>query len=164
MGAYMSKGLHDISQVNHEKYMDIAINEAVLAAQRGDMPITAVLVHKNVVIGKASNSRNTRKSKIHHAENWLCLEHAQYLMEYGPECILYTTLEPCIMCLSTLIMADVRNFVIGYPDRFMETKKYADLMPWLRDRIFNYIVGIRHDECKDLIIQYGDEKSKQIVL
>jgi len=160
----MSKGLRDIQNIDHEKYMQIAIDEAIIAGQRGDMPIGSVLIHQDKIIGKSSNNRFTRKSKVHHAENWLCLEHAQYLMEFGTECIIYTTLEPCIMCLSTIIMADIRNIIVGYPDKYMDTKKYADLIPWLRKRIYNYIVGIKIDECKNLLETYGDERTKEILL
>ena len=144
--------------------MDIAIEEAVIAAERGDKPIAAVLTHQGRIIGKASNTRITRKSKVHHAENWLMLEHAAYLMEHGPECILYTTLEPCIMCIGTIAMADVRNVVVGFPDKYMATTSFIETVPWLKNRMFNYILGVRKQECRSLIETYGDERDKEILL
>jgi len=160
----MRIGLRDISNYDHERYMETAIEEAKIAGQRGDKPIGAVLVHNHKIIGKMSNTWNTRNSKVHHAENYLVLENAQYLRKYGPECIVYTTLEPCIMCISTIAMADIRNIVIGFEDRYMQTRDFISSHPWLRDRIFNYLVGVKEQDCRDLILLYGDERDKSILL
>lgn len=111
-----------------------------------------------------ANARNTRNSKVHHAENCLCLEYANYLRNYGKNCIIYTTLEPCIMCLATIVMADIRNIVIGYEDRYMNTKQFIAQSEWLKKRVFNYLIGIKREECKELIVKYGDEKDKKILL
>ena len=88
-GKTMIRGIRDISGYDHEKYMQVAIEEAKIAGERGDKPIGAVLVHDHKIIGKMSNTWNTRMSKVHHAENNLIMEHAQYLREYGPECLIY---------------------------------------------------------------------------
>lgn len=160
----MRIGLRDISDYDHEKYMQVAIEEAIIAGERGDKAIGAVLVHDHRIIGKMSNTRNTRNSKVHHAENHLVLENAQYLRKYGPECIVYTTLEPCLMCIGTIIMADIRNIVIGFEDKYMQTREFIRSHSWLQDRVFNYLVGIKGGECKDLIIRYGDERDKTILL
>ena len=160
----MRVGLRDISRYDHEKYMQAAIEEAIAAGDRGDKAIGVVLVHDHRIIGKMSNTWNTRNSKVHHAENILILENAQYLRKYGPECIVYTTLEPCLMCIGTIVMADIRNIVIGYEDKYMQTRELVASHAWLRDRIFNYVVGIKEEDCKDLIIRYGDERDKSILL
>jgi tRNA(adenine34) deaminase len=160
----MQDGLRDISTFDHERFMSAAIEEACIAGERGDKPIAAVLVHNNKIIGKASNTWVMRNSKVYHAENYLVLEHAQYLREHGKECIVYTTLEPCLMCVSTIVMADIRNIVIGLEDKYMQTRAFIDGHSWLKDRIFNYIIGVKREECKDLILRYGDEKDKLILL
>ena len=157
----MPAGKRDISDHNHEYYMSLAISEAIVAGKRGDKPIAAILVHDNIVIGKMTNTWNTRNSKVHHAENWLCMENANYLKKFGKECIIYTTLEPCIMCVSTIVMADIRNIVIGMKDKYMKTNKMIKVMPWINDRIFNYVTGILHEQCLKLIMEYGDEKDKE---
>ncbi|NMB38931.1 MAG: nucleoside deaminase [Firmicutes bacterium] len=160
----MSSGLKDISNYDHEKYMQVAIEEAKIAGGRGDKPIAAVLVHNHKIIGKMSNTWNTRNSKVHHAENYLILENAQYLRKHGKECIIYTTLEPCLMCIGTIVMADIRNVVVGLEDKYMQTKKFIDSHNWLKDRIFNFLVGIKENECKELINRYGSERDKSILL
>jgi tRNA(adenine34) deaminase len=163
-GENMLSGIRDISSYDHEKYMQAAIEEAKIAGERGDKPIGAVLVHNHKIIGKMSNTWNTRMSKVHHAENNLIMEYAQYLREYGPECIIYTTLEPCLMCIGTIVMADIRNVVIGFEDKHMQTRKFIDGHSWLKDRVFNYIIGIKEEECKNLFRKYGDEWDKRVLL
>ncbi len=72
------------------------------------------------------------------------MENANYLRKHGPECIIYTTLEPCVMCLGgTIVMADIRNIVFGFEDKYMMTKNFIDSNAWLRDRVFNYLGGVK---------------------
>ena len=160
----MSSGLRDISNYNHDYFMQCAIEEAKIAGERGDKPIAAILAHNHKIIGKMSNTWNTRNSKVHHAENYLILENAQFLRRYATDCIVYTTLEPCLMCIGTIIMADIRNIVIGLEDKYMQTKKFIDSHNWLKNRVFNYILGIKRNECKHLIEKYCDERDKKILL
>lgn len=160
----MRIGLRDISNFDHEKFMQVAIDEAIIAGERGDKPIGAVLVHNNKIIGKMANSWNTRNSKVHHAENHLVMEHANYLRKHGPECIVYTTLEPCVMCIGTIVMAAIRNVVIGFEDKYMNTQNFINSNAWLKDRIFKYLMGVKREECRDLFVRYGDEKDKRILL
>ena len=68
------------------------------------------------------------------------------------------------MCISTIAMADIRNIVIGFEDRYMQTRDFISSHPWLRDRIFNYLVGVKEQDCRDLILRYGDERDKSILL
>lgn len=88
--------LQNLEDVDHDYYMSIALNEAIIAGERGDKAIGAVLVHNDKVIDKSSNKWYTMNSRVHHAENTLVLNNAQYLTQYGAECILYTTAEPCL--------------------------------------------------------------------
>lgn len=160
----MRIGLRDISQYDHEKFMQVAIEEAIMAGERGDRAIGAVLVHNHKIISKMANTRKTRNSKVHHAENHLVMENANYLQKYGPECIIYTTLEPCVMCVGTIVMADIRNIVIGFEDKYMMTMNFIDSNAWLKDRIFNYVMGVKREECRELIVRYADERDKELLL
>lgn len=160
----MADGLRDISKMNHDHFMSIAIKEAIKAGDRGDKAIGAVLVHDGKVIGTASNRWNTLKSKVHHAENCLVMGHAQYLRKYGKECVIYTTAEPCLMCIGTIVMADIRNIVIGTEDPHMHTRDFIESHEWLRDNVFNYIIGVKEDECRQLILDYCDERTIERLL
>lgn len=160
----MIDGIRDINNLDHNYFMSIAINEAIQAGERGDKAIGAVLVHKGKIIDTASNKWKTRNSKVHHAENCLVMDNAQYLRMYGKECIIYTTAEPCLMCIGTIVMADIRNIVIGTQDPHMHTKEFIESHEWLRERIFNYILGVKEDECRKLIFDYCDANTIQRLL
>ncbi len=160
----MLDDIKDINEYDHDFYMSIAIEEAILAGERGDKAIGAVLVHGDKIIGKSSNTWNTRNSKVHHAENWLVIENAQYLKKYGNECIIYTTAEPCLMCIGTIVMGDIKNIVIGTEDPHMHTREFIQSHEWLRNKISNYIIGVKKNECIELIKKYCDKKTQKRLL
>ncbi len=103
----MSEGLRDISNMNHEYFMRIAIEEAKEAGKRGDRPIGAVIVNDGKIIAKSSSRYVTRHSDVDHAENTAVLSCAPYLRKQGRSCVIYTTVEPCIMCMSTIVLANI---------------------------------------------------------
>jgi tRNA(adenine34) deaminase len=97
-----------------ELYMQEAIREAERAAENGEVPIGAVIVCEGEIIGRGSNSKNSGKSALKHAEI-IAIEDAS--SEIGDwrldECSLYVTLEPCLMCAGAIIHARVRNVIFG---------------------------------------------------
>ncbi len=106
---------------NHEKYMQIALFQAKEALDQGEFPVGAVFVHKDKVIasGSREHSREQKESvnEIDHAEiialrNFLALETGIPLNEL----LVYSTMEPCLMCYSTMILNGIRNIVYAYED------------------------------------------------
>jgi len=95
-------------------FMEEAIKEAQKAADRGEVPIGAVVVCDDRIIGRGSNSKNRGKSALNHAEI-IAIEDAS--SEIGDwrldECSLYVTLEPCLMCAGAIIHARVRNVIFA---------------------------------------------------
>jgi len=160
----MKDGIRDISNLDHDYFMSIAIEEAISAGNRGDKAIGAVLVHNGKIVDKSSNQWKTMNSKVHHAENCLVMNNAQFLRNHGNNCILYTTAEPCLMCIGTIIMADIRNIVIGTRDPHMHTEDFIESHEWLKNNIFNYIVGVKEEECTNLILKYCDDNTKERLL
>ena len=79
----MKDGLRDISDIDHEFFMSIAIKEAETAGKRGDRPIGAVIVHNNTIIAKGTSRWKTGTSDVHHAENTAVLSCAPYLFKHG---------------------------------------------------------------------------------
>ena len=106
---------------NHEKYMQIALFQAKEALDQGEFPVGAVFVHEDKIIasGSREHSREQKESvnEIDHAEilalrNFLALETDIPLNEL----IVYSTMEPCLMCYSTMILNGIRNIVYAYED------------------------------------------------
>ena len=98
-------------------YMQLALEEARLAAREGEIPVGAVLVKDGVIIAKAHNRREADHDPTAHAE-MLCLrEAARVLGDWRMRgCTLYVTLEPCPMCAGAIINARIPRVVYGAAD------------------------------------------------
>ena len=81
-----------------EFYMAVALEEARLAAQEGEVPVGAVVVYKDAIIAKGHNHREAKKDISSHAEIEALMRAAQHLGSWSLQgCTLYVTLEPCLM-------------------------------------------------------------------
>jgi tRNA(adenine34) deaminase len=100
-----------------EQYMRLAIEQAHLAAQSGEVPVGAVLVRDGEVISKAFNKPIANHDPSAHAEMLALREAALAEQNYRiPGSTLYVTLEPCAMCSGAMLHARVGRVVYGAPD------------------------------------------------
>ena len=103
--------------VNDADYMDIALEEARLAAGAGEVPIGAVLVHDGRIIARGGNRTIRDCDPTAHAEIVVLREAARVLGNYRlTGTTLYVTLEPCAMCAGAMILARVARLVYGADD------------------------------------------------
>ena len=100
------------------EYMKMAIEEAKLAANEGEVPVGAVLVFDGKVVGVGRNRRESRKNALCHAEieaiNQACQNLSGWRLHKGE---LFVTLEPCPMCAGAALSARVKRIVYGAPDK-----------------------------------------------
>lgn len=98
-------------------FMDIAIEEARLAAARGDVPVGAVAVHNGEIVARAGNRIVATHDPTGHAEILALRAAAQALRsERLADCDLYVTLEPCAMCAGAISLARIRRLYYGAAD------------------------------------------------
>lgn len=98
-------------------FMEHALEEAKLAAQRGEVPVGAVLVHKGDIIARNGNRTLELKDPTAHAEVLVIREAAAKMdNERLYECDLYVTLEPCPMCAGATSFARIRRLYYGASD------------------------------------------------
>ncbi len=95
-------------------FMDKAIEQALLAKSKGDVPIGAVVVFENKVIGAAGNETVQSNDPTAHAEMLVLRQAAQRLGSARLiDCDLYVTLEPCPMCAQAICFARIRRLYYG---------------------------------------------------
>ena len=100
-----------------ESYMRQAIELAERAAEHGDVPIGAVVVRGDEVIGAAGNERELRGDPTAHAELLALREAAERLGGWRIEdASIYVTLEPCSMCAGAIVLARIARVVYGARD------------------------------------------------
>ncbi len=97
-----------------EHFMKEAIKEAIKALDADEVPVGAVIVHKNRVIARAYNQNNLLKDPTAHAEILAITQAAEYFKhERLLDTELYVTIEPCAMCLGAMIHARVSKLFFG---------------------------------------------------
>nr|WP_239520151.1 nucleoside deaminase [Methanococcus maripaludis] len=99
--------------------MDEAIKEANLGLKEGGIPIGAVLVYKNKIIGRGHNRRVQNNSAILHAEMDALESAGRLTSDVYKNCELYTTLSPCIMCSGAVLLYKIKKVVIGENKTFL---------------------------------------------
>lgn len=138
----------------HQKYMRVAIKEARQAQLLGEVPIGAVVVHDDQIIGRGHNMREKFQDVTYHAEMLAIMEACTTLGSWRLEdCDLYVTLEPCIMCSGTIVNARIKNVYYGAQDP--KAGAVDSLYHLLNDQRLNHQVhvesGILGAECGQML-------------
>ncbi len=94
------------------KYIKLAYKEALKAYQKNEVPVGCVVVRDGVILSRAHNLRETKKSAISHAEveaiNKACKKTKEKFLDGAT---IYITLEPCLMCMGAIIQARIKRIV-----------------------------------------------------
>jgi tRNA(adenine34) deaminase len=102
---------------NDLDYLRAAIAEAQAAEANGEVPVGAVVVHENKIIGRGQNRVLRDSDPTAHAEIVALREAGRALANYRLEdCTLYATLEPCAMCAGAILHARIARLVYAAPD------------------------------------------------
>lgn len=151
-----------------EQYMQKAIDQARIAAENGDVPIGAVIVYKNQIIGKAYNQREQLNDPTAHAEIIALTQAASFIGSWRLHgCTIYVTLEPCPMCAGALVLARMDRLVYGCDDP--KTGACKSLYNIVRDERLNHRLevtgGVLAADCsmllKDFFQHRRFEKSEE---
>ena len=135
-----------------EYFMDIALSLAEEAADDGEIPVGAVVVSRNRIIGKGRNQTEQLGDVTAHAEILALTAAAQYLGgKYLTDCTLYVTLEPCVMCAGALYWAQLGRLVVGAPD---PKRGHSRISPPLLHPKTRIETGILADESQALLTKF----------
>ena len=102
---------------NHEKWMKIALNEAIKAYDSNEVPIGSIIVLNNEIIGKGYNQCETLKDPTAHAEIISITAACSTLNDWRlNDSVIYVTKEPCAMCAGAIINSRIKQVVFGCYD------------------------------------------------
>lgn len=100
-----------------EYFMKLALQEAEKAAQAGEVPVGAVIASGERLLARCHNSTEMLHDVTAHAEILAITAASQFLgSKYLPDCTLYVTLEPCVMCAGALRWAQIGRIVYATSD------------------------------------------------
>ena len=100
-----------------EKWMKIAISEANIAKNKGEIPVGAVIIQNDKLLAKAHNKPILNHDPTAHAEVEVLRKAGKKLKNYRlSKSTLYVTLEPCAMCLGAIMHARIERIVFGASD------------------------------------------------
>lgn len=137
-------------------YMRQALNEAVKAFEKGEIPIGAVVVCQNRIIARAHNLTEALNDVTAHAEMQAITAAANTLGgKYLNECTLYVTVEPCPMCAGALGWAQLKRLVYGAND---EKRGYHVYAPNVLHPKTEVVKGVLADEAAELMRSFFKSK------
>lgn len=146
-----------VDNLVHERWMKEAIAQARLAEEIGEVPIGAVVVRGDEIIGRGYNLRETSQDATAHAEIVAIREASQAIGAWRLlDCRLYVTLEPCPMCAGAIVQSRVPQVIYGTRDP--KAGCAGTLMNLLQEPRFNHrteiVEGILQEECASLLTQF----------
>ncbi|HTO49737.1 MAG TPA: tRNA adenosine(34) deaminase TadA [Burkholderiales bacterium] len=138
-------------------FMRIALATAAEAAERGEVPVGAVVVADGAIVGRGFNAPISKHDPSAHAEIAALRDAAAKLGNYRlPACDLYVTLEPCVMCAGAIMQARIRRLVFGAADpKTGACGGVVDLFAELRLNHHTTVTGgVLAEECGALLKQF----------
>ena len=145
-----------IEPFNDEYFMKRAFAEAVVAYEKDEIPVGAVVVSKGKIIARAHNLTETLNDVTAHAEMQAITAAANLLGgKYLNDCVLYVTLEPCVMCAGALAWSQIGKIVYGASD---EKRGYKKLAPGAVHPKTEIVGGVLETECRELIQDFFKTK------
>ena len=144
-----------------EKWMQIAIQEAVKAEEMGEIPVGAILIKDGFLIAKAHNQPISKNDPTAHAEIQLLRTAGNTLKNYRlTGTSLYVTLEPCAMCLGAIMHARIDRLIFGAYDP--KTGVCGSSENFMEASCFNHKIdlasGVLENESKQLLKNFFNSR------
>lgn len=135
-----------------EYFMEMALILAEEAADSGEIPVGAIVVCRNRIIAKARNQTEQLTDVTAHAELMAITSATQYLgSKYLPDCTMYVTLEPCVMCAGALFWSQIGRLVIGASDPKRGYSRFGSSLLHPKTRLET---GVLAEESQALLVKF----------
>ena len=128
----------------NEYYMKIAIKQANKALKHNEVPVGAIIVKDNKIVSKAYNKKEKSNDSTKHAEIIAISKACKKLKNWRLDnCILYVTMEPCMMCSGAIEQSRIKKIVYG-----VKNKNYGYTNNLKNIEIISQVC---EEECKKLV-------------
>lgn len=139
-----------------KKFMKIAIEQANLAYQSGEVPVGAVIVKNGEIIAIGRNMREEKQNALSHAEieaiNNACKKLGTWRLD---DCEMYVTLEPCPMCTGAIINSRIKTLIFGaYDLKSGSVDSIINLCDYPYNHKPEIYGGIMEDECLEILQKF----------
>ncbi len=135
-----------------EKYMRLALFEAQKALEEQEVPIGAVIIAGDRVVGRGHNLVEMLGDATAHAEMQAITAATQTLGgKYLAECSLYVTVEPCAMCAGAIAWSQVGEVIFGVEDPKRGYRHYSSQIMHPRTKVRH---GVLRNECEELLLSF----------
>lgn len=155
---------HPLASPEDVRFMRMALDEARVAAQEGEVPIGAVVVCGGKVVASAHNRRETDHDPGAHAEFRAMVEASKLLERWRlTGCTVYVTVEPCLMCAGLMVNARIDKCVYGAADpKGGAVGTLYDISHDSRlNHEFEVVGGVLSQECADVLRAFFRNRRKQ---
>jgi tRNA(adenine34) deaminase len=140
-------------------YMEKALEQALAAFEKDEVPVGAVLVCGDRIVGRGHNLTEHLNDITSHAELIALSAAAEFLgSKYLPDCTLFVTVEPCVMCAGALKWAQIGRLVYGAADEKYGFMKFGREILHPKTRV-EY--GLLEEPCSKLMKQFFKKKRDQ---
>lgn len=143
-----------VDDYEHERFMRVALEEARVALEAGDIPVGAVIVHGTDVVARGRNAIESLKDDLHHAEHHAISQVPAFLWRHRRQCTLYSTLEPCALCVGAAVYSAIDRLIWGAADPLCGTQRMIDSVPYYSKRRLVMFGGVLREECQALLEEY----------
>ncbi len=145
-----------------EVYMQLALNLALIAMKKDEVPVGCVIVKDDKIISKAYNTRNKTQNATNHAEIIAIKKACKKLKSWRLDnAEIYVTLEPCPMCAGAIANARIKKCIFGAYDKTSSSNLTKNIF---EDKRLNHKVicegGVCQDECSKLLTSFFQNKRK----
>lgn len=142
-----------------QSFMQIALEEALAAANRNSVPVGAVIVRDGVIISRAGNEVWKNHDPTAHAEILAIRRACGPLQAYMlPDCDLYVTLEPCAMCAQAISLARIKRIYFGAYDVKYGAIEHNSRVLYFAPHKPEIIGGILESQCASILQHFFEKR------
>ncbi|MFH1643706.1 MAG: nucleoside deaminase [bacterium] len=145
-----------MNKLDHEFYMRKALLQAKIAFKKGEVPVGAVLVNsKGEILSRGYNKIEKEKCQLAHAEAIAIKKACKKIKDWRLDnCLMYVTLEPCLMCLGLMKLSRIKGVIFGSTSTLFGLGINFDKLPIFYKKGFEVKGGVLKEESLGMLKQF----------